>query len=220
MASDSSHGFEIHRSVFKADEIGWMREEAENLQTKTGSTCIRQLCRRSSRFDDLANDSRLLSLLPSDFQPVRSILFDKNHKENWPVAWHQDLTISVRRRHHVDGYGPWSVKEGVAHVQPPIEVLERLSTLRIHIDDTSASNGALKVVPNTHALGRLNATQIQVEVASGSTTCICGPGDVLQMSPLILHSSSRSEKPAHRRVVHIEYAPPDALPHPLSFYES
>ena len=53
---------------------------------------------------------------------VRATLFDKTELSNWKVPWHQDVTIAVQKRHEVPGYGPWSVKSGVTHVQPPSEV--------------------------------------------------------------------------------------------------
>jgi hypothetical protein len=51
--------------------------------------------------------------------PVRGILFDKTPDANWKVAWHQDLAIAVRERRDTPGFGPWSEKAGVTHVQPP-----------------------------------------------------------------------------------------------------
>jgi hypothetical protein len=39
--------------------------------------------------------------------PVRALFFDKTPEANWPVLWHQDLTIAVAGH---EGWGPWSVK--------------------------------------------------------------------------------------------------------------
>lgn len=91
---------------------------------------------------------------------VRATLFDKTTGSNWKVPWHQDLTIAVNRRRDLPGYGPWSTKVGVTHVQPPTEVLERMISLRLHLDPCSESNGALKVIPGTHKLGRVNQNEI------------------------------------------------------------
>jgi hypothetical protein len=44
--------------------------------------------------------------------------------------------IAVRQRIDVMGFGPWSRKEGVWHVAPPIGVLAAMRTLRVHLDDT------------------------------------------------------------------------------------
>ena len=70
----------------------------------------------------LARSSRLLDIvrphLPADPRPVRAIYFDKFPEANWLVAWHQDLTLALRARADVPGFGPWSIKDGVPHVQP------------------------------------------------------------------------------------------------------
>ena len=52
-------------------------------------------------------------------RPVRAILFDKSPAANWALGWHQDRTIAVRARADVPGYGPWSRKAGLQHVEPP-----------------------------------------------------------------------------------------------------
>jgi hypothetical protein len=39
-----------------------------------------------------------------------------------------------------------------------------------------------------------------------AVVCPAERGDVICMRPLILHSSSRSIEPVHRRVLHLEYA--------------
>src|SRR5712672_404935 len=81
--------------------------------------------------------------------PVRGILFDKTPGANWKVMWHQDLTIAVREQVETDGYGPWSEKAGVVHVQPPREVLESMLAVRIHLDASTAGNGPLRVLPGS-----------------------------------------------------------------------
>src|SRR5262245_7189469 len=75
---------------------------------------------------------------------VRGLFFDKTPRANWKVSWHQDLTIAVRVRIEAPGFGPWSLKAGVVHVQPPAEILERMATVRLHLDDCSESNGPLR----------------------------------------------------------------------------
>jgi hypothetical protein len=67
--------------------------------------------------------------------PVKATLFDKTPDANWLVPWHQDLTISVKERVDIDGFGPWTVKAGVLSVQPPVSILERMLAIRIHLDD-------------------------------------------------------------------------------------
>ncbi len=215
------HGFQIHPGVFAEDEIFLLRQEVDRVAAFAGSACVRHLRDHSSMFRDLARSSKILSLLSnSDLQPVRSILFDKTPSENWPVAWHQDLTICTKEQADCYGYGPWSVKDGVHHVQPPISLLEQMVTVRIHLDPTDSDNGALRVTPGSHRHGRLSTSSIAELTASDAHTCECLPGDVLLMSPLILHSSKRSTRPDRRRILHFEYAPPDALDSRLTWHET
>ena len=69
---------------------------------------------------------------------VRGILFDKTEGANWKVPWHQDVTIAIKDRVDIDGFGPWSIKQGVQHVQPPAYVLQKMLSVRIHLDDCPA----------------------------------------------------------------------------------
>ena len=139
--------------------------------------------------------------------PVRAIYFDKTQGANWKVPWHQDLTIAVKERREAPGFGPWSRKDGVDHVQPPMALLERMVAVRWHLDDCGAGNGPLRVLPGSHRQGRLTAAAIQAWSArEESVTCIVERGGLLVMRPLLLHASSPATVPCHRRVVHIEYA--------------
>jgi len=140
-------------------------------------------------------------------KPVRAIYFDKSQDANWLVAWHQDLTIAVQSRVDVPGFGPWSTKDGVPHVQAPVAILERMLAVRIHFDDCDETNGALRVLPGTQRLGRLSSERIQ-ELRSqvNEIVCCASAGDVMLMRPLLLHASSKSGGNGHRRVLHIEYA--------------
>ncbi len=214
-------GYEIHRSIFSLPEIQNLRKEADRIAQLAESACVRHLGKRSNLFNRLSLSPKLISLFPyPDFTPVRSILFDKTPEENWPVAWHQDLTICVIEKTDCENYGPWSVKDGIPHVQPPVALLNRMVTARIHLDPTGADNGALSIVPGSHLLGKLASEKIPELATESSILCECQPGDVLLMSPLILHSSKRSTRPKRRRILHFEYAPPDALDPRLSWHET
>lgn len=159
----------------------------------------------------LAESREILSLLGDLGAPgaflVRSIFFDKKLEANWKVPWHQDLTIAVRERREIAGFGPWSEKEGVPHVQPPVAVLERMVTLRVHLDDCGAGNGALRVLPGSHRGGVLCAEAIQKWRREGEeVVCEVLRGGILAMRPLLLHASSKAALPRHRRVIHLEFA--------------
>lgn len=212
-------GYAILPGVFCDTEIACFQAEADRISDEAGSACVRNLCKKSSLFRDLSVGPRFASLLSEGFIPVRSILFDKTPQDNWPVSWHQDLTIAVAERIDTEGYGPWSMKEAVNHVQPPDGVLENMATIRIHLDDTPAENGALWVIPGSHRNGKIAPGEIASSNRSERVACECRPGDVLLMSPLILHASRRSEVPKRRRVLHFEYAKADILAEGLRWHE-
>jgi len=173
---------------------------------------------------EFAHSTRLLNLvrphLPSAPVPVRGIYFDKSSDGNWLVAWHQDLTLALRNRADVAGFGPWSIKEGITHVQPPVELLEQMLTVRIHLDGADESNGALRVLPGSHRLGRLSAERIrELRAQKPEHLCVARAGDALLVRPLLLHASGRSTTARHRRVLHIEYAG-FTLPAELQWHEA
>lgn len=149
---------------------------------------------------------------------VRGIFFDKTPGANWPVAWHQDLTLAVANRCEVDGWGNWSIKAGVHHVQPPVGVLESMVTLRVQLDDCGADNGPLRVLPGSHRKGRIAGSEIaRLRTEIAEIACCAEAGSVIAMKPLLLHASSAAAAPRHRRVIHIEYAPENVLPPGLNW---
>lgn len=170
----------------------------------------------------LAREPALVALvvecIGTNVRAVRGIFFDKTPGANWPVAWHQDLTLAVTDRHEVAGWGNWSVKAGIHHVQPPADVLERMVTLRVHLDDCGADNGPVRVLPGSHRMGRIAGSDIvKLRAKIAEVACCAEAGSVLVMKPLLLHASSAATAPRHRRVIHIEYAPDDLLPPELNW---
>lgn len=150
-------------------------------------------------------------------RPVRAILFDKSASANWSLAWHQDRTIAVRARAEVPGFGPWSVKAGLAHVEPPFALIERMRTIRIHLDSVDAGNAPLLIAPGSHRLGRLREADIEPAVTRcGTAACLARRGDIWVYATSIVHASAAAETPRHRRVLQVDYSP-DALPAPLDW---
>lgn len=137
---------------------------------------------------------------------VRAILFNKTPDANWYVTWHQDRTVSVSEKFDHPEWKNWSLKEGVLHVQPPLAVLENMVTVRIHLDDATQDNGCLKVIPGSHLYGLLSQDQItEIVTPENIVYCEAGAGDALIMRPHLLHASSKSVDPSHRRVLHLEF---------------
>lgn len=151
------------------------------------------------------------------YVPVKSIYFDKPGDSNWFVSYHQDLTISVKEKAETPGFGPWTVKQQQYAVQPPLDILEQNFTIRIHLDDTDASNGALRVVPGSHSKGIYRPETIDWTTET-EITCDVPKGGIMIMRPLLLHASSRTTNQQKRRVIHIEFSN-QTLPAPLQWSE-
>lgn len=150
-------------------------------------------------------------------RPVRAVLFDKTLGTNWALGWHQDRTVAVSARHELPGWGPWSTKAGVAHVEPPFAVIERMVTLRIHLDPVPADNAPLLIAPGSHHVGRVPEGEIDATVRRcGTALCLAERGDVWAYATAILHASAASTGHAHRRVLQVDYAATD-LPPPLGW---
>lgn len=160
---------------------------------------------------DAAIDDLATAILGRSAFVARSIIFDKNPDANWDVPWHQDTTIAVRERFEVSGFGPWSTKAGVPHVRPPASVLARMITVRLHLDDCPADNGALWVVPGSHHDFVPDSKIDKDRCDESAIACECPAGAMMLMRPLLLHASRKSSHPSHRRVLHLEFAS-DPLP--------
>lgn len=145
---------------------------------------------------------------------VRGILFNKTFDSNWKVVWHQDRTIAVRERKDLAQFGPWSIKAGVPHVQPPASVMARMLAVRLHLDESHTDNGPLRVIPGSHQAGCLSAKEVATWSERPSVICTVPKGGAILMRPLLVHASSSCSKPEPRRVIHLEFAAaglPDGL---------
>lgn len=112
----------------------------------------------------------------------------------------------MQERVEAEGFGPWSINADVLHVQPPAEVLEHMVSVRLHLDNCGEENGALRVIPGSHLHGRTPEDAIQAMRETHEFVCVVGVGRALLMRPLLLHASSPSRVPGHRRVVHLDFA--------------
>ncbi|SFU85061.1 Phytanoyl-CoA dioxygenase (PhyH) [Polaromonas sp. YR568] len=146
--------------------------------------------------------------VPADFAAVQCTYFEKSVSRNWLVPAHQDLSIPVAAHVEHAGLGGWSEKEGSLYVQPPVELLQQLVAVRVHIDACGAGDGPLRVVPGSHLLGKIApeaaalARRSQPEVV-----CTAERGAAMAMRPLLLHASSRSTGAGMRRVLHFLFGP-------------
>jgi hypothetical protein len=168
--------------------------------------------------DEIRNNRAVRALLPDEAVAVQCTYFEKSESQNWLVAVHQDLSIPVRERIDAAACSAWSEKEGVLFVHPPATVLEVVVAVRLHLDDSTASNGPLRVFPGSHRHGRLTSAQVQAaRDESGEITCSVPKGGVLVMRPLLLHASSKAKVSAPRRVLHFVFGAP-TLPLGLTWH--
>ena len=149
------------------------------------------------------------------------LYFDKTISTNWNLPWHQDLTIAVRARRDVAGFGPWTLKAGIQHVHAPAHYLERMVTLRLHLDECSPQSGPMRVLPGSHTEGKLDAKSAALWSARASELafdCVGPAGGAVVMRPLLMHASASGTAAGHRRVIHLEYAA-ESLPGGLEWYQ-
>ena len=220
-------GFSVISDIYSPEEIAAIGAVIDRADTSKPTFrksselfAIRQFLKELPEITALVFNAKLRSLVDeicSNAFVVKSIYFDKPPQSNWFVAWHQDLTISVKERKDIAEFGPWTVKQNQFAVQPPLSILENIFTIRIHLDVTDSSNGALRVVPGSHRKGILPPQQVDWE-NEGSVTCDVAAGGVMLMKPLLLHSSARSNGNRRRRVIHIEFSNAE-LPEGLSWAE-
>ncbi len=212
----STEGFAIINKVYTDKEVNdllkliAMADSAnENFRQSNDLFAIRRFFKEIPLSQKIVFNEKLLQikseLFGSAFFVVKSIYFDKPANSNWFVSYHQDLTIAVDKKHLVAGYGPWTTKQNQFAVQPPVEILKDNFTIRIHLDDTTEENAALRVVPASHLKGICRPEKINWSIEK-QTICTVEKGGIMIMKPLLLHSSGRTTNNKKRRVLHIEFS--------------
>src|SRR5579859_1803341 len=206
----SSEGFAVIPGVFPNGEISELLAVLERSGLPRSRAGMRHAM-RNLNVAALARDSRLVELaqevLGSGAIPFRATLFDKSPTSNWLVVWHQDTALPLRERREVPGWGPWSIKDGVNYAHAPASALEQILALRLHLDDSVAENGPLRVLSGTHTRGVLSDDDLhQLSTRIPAIDCLALRGGILAMRPLVVHASSKSQSNPPRRVLHIEYA--------------
>lgn len=222
------YGFSVINKVFSDKEVeeivsvlDRIDTSKENFRKSQDLFAIRQFLKEVPEIKDLIfNDSVqqiIREIFGEKYFVVKSIYFDKPETSNWYVAYHQDLTISVDKKLELPDFGPWTTKQNQFAVQPPLNILENIYTIRIHLDDTDENNGALKVVPKSHAKGIYRPETIDWTI---ETEYICNveKGGIMIMKPLTLHGSNRTTNGNRRRVIHIEFSDRE-LPEVLQWSE-
>ena len=203
-------GFAVTAPVLSRSEVAQLNRCIARSRGD-GRGNLRDLFRRVPDTARLPRHAQIRQVVEAVLGPgpfgVRALLLDKTPIANWNVAWHQDVTIAVKRRSDAPGYGSWSIKEDVPHVQPPTPVLEAMLAVRLHLDHCGPENGPLRLIPGSHQHGRMSPEEVdRFRASHAAVECHVARGGLLLMRPLTLHASSAARAPAQRRVVHLEFA--------------
>jgi ectoine hydroxylase-related dioxygenase (phytanoyl-CoA dioxygenase family) len=221
-------GFTIIENIYSSGEIEEIIQLIDNADKTRDSFrksadlfAIRQFLKEIPAVQNQVfnNNLRRISkdLFGAGYFVVKSIFFDKPETSNWFVSYHQDLTISVDKKIELTDFGPWTVKQDQFSVQPRIDYIQNIFTVRIHLDDTTSQNGALKVIPGSHLKGVCRPETIDLKNVQ-EITCDVSKGGIMIMKPLLLHSSGRTTNNHKRRVIHLEFSDQE-LPAELQWAE-
>lgn len=204
-----SNGFEIIPKLFSSQQCEQLAAQISPLlQDAAGTRALLTLNGCGALVQCLREHAALSDILPADFVAVQCTYFEKSQTRNWLVSVHQDLSIPVADFVEHPELQGWSEKEGQLFVQAPRALLEKMLAIRVHLDPCLAQDGALRVIPKSHLLGRLNADEaITIRKNSQEILCAVEQGGALVMRPLLLHASSKSSGQGLRRVLHFLFAP-------------
>ena len=212
-------GFAVLPGVFSHESLNCLLREIDELAPRRSPAGGRHAMRLAP-VAELARRKEMIELvlpvLGPDAFPFRATLFDKSPGANWLVVWHQDTALPLRSHLEIDGWGPWSMKEGIYYAHAPTSALSQVVALRVSLDDSTIENGPLRVLPRTHMRGVLSDDSVhEVATRVAPVDCVVPKGGILMMRPLLIHASSKSHSETPRRVLHIEYAASDFIANPL-----
>mgnify|MGYP000002586514 FL=1 len=191
-------------------------DRATDASAKAGQRLDMSMALREALSEDSTLVSAVRLLAPRTF-PVRIVAFNKSESANWGVPWHQDRVIAVAERADVAGYVNWTNKSGIWHCEPPESILDEMLFVRVHLDDTDQTNGAMEIAVGSHAEGVVEFARANTAASSYPIeTCSAKRGDVLILKMLTLHASKPAKVKSGRRVLRIDFSP-SHLPSPLAW---
>ena len=182
---------------------------------------MREVLKKMPELKDILfnkNFKKLIKSIDKNAFLTKAIYFDKSPKDNWYVTWHQDVPINVLEKIDTEGFSSWTNKIDVVSVRPPEAISKNTFSMRIHLDDTTVKNGALKVIPGSHNK-QLGTEDIKL-ISTNSIPFVSEvvSGGVQLLKPLLLHASSETTVQKRRRVLHLEFSSIE-LPNGLQYAE-
>ncbi len=187
LQSIQEQGFAIMPAILEPNDVDGLLDEFSRVDLPRSRAGVRHAMRLSA-VAKVARSEPLLRIaqevLGGEAFPFRATLFDKSPTANWLVAWHQDTALPLREHRETPGWGPWSLKDGVNYAHAPASALSQVLALRVHLDDSTAENRPLRVLPETHTLGVLtDETLHDLSTKADPVDCLTLRGGVLAMRP-------------------------------------
>jgi ectoine hydroxylase-related dioxygenase (phytanoyl-CoA dioxygenase family) len=202
-------GFAMVAQLLSASECDTVIANLERSQSDaSGTRCLLSQAWCADLATQILQPPALAALIPTGYVAVQCTYFEKSPTHNWLVPIHQDMSIPVAHRVDHPSLKGWSQKEDALYVQAPLNVLLQLVAVRVHLDDCTADDGPLRVVPGSHVHGILKPEEsIALRDAGTEVVCTAARGAALVMRPLLLHASSKSKGSSQRRVLHYLFGP-------------
>ena len=205
----ATDGFALVPQVLRAEECETIAGYASpSVSTSAGTRSLLQQSWCASLAERLREHPVLSKLVPAEFVAAQCTYFEKSASRNWLVPVHQDLSIPVAAHVSNPALRGWSEKEGSLFVQAPIEFLEQLVAVRVHLDACASQDGPLRVVPGTHGRGRIEPeVAAAIRATAMEVPCYAEKGEALALRPLLLHASSKATGTSRRRILHFLFGP-------------
>lgn len=192
-------GCAVIPSAVAPDQLARAEQYCESIELSgpgTRDLLEHEWCRDMAR--EICREPSIRSLLGTATTAVQCTLFVKDSLSNWSVPLHRDYSVPVKTQVPSPAWSAWSVKQSVVFGRPPVQVLQSLVAVRVHLEDTGEENGALQVVEGSHQTA---------ENAGERNSHFVPRGGAFVMRPLLLHASSKVVS-GSRRVLHFVYGPP------------
>jgi hypothetical protein len=211
-ATDSfDPGFRLQRRVFDRAEIAALTPILARIPSNAaGQRWAGRELATLLRLPPMQPIRRRLAELVPDMAILRAVAFRKDADANWFVPPHQDRSIPVPAMALPPGFDHVTRKADGFQAEAPIELLRRMRNVRIFVDRATIDDGPLEVIPGSHHRGRIEQAEIPAITGNGTWMPLIGEaGDVVVLSPLLLHRSRRAAEPSGRQVLQIETIPAD-----------
>lgn len=205
MSAFDYQGYEHLEAVLPMEQVTRLRDAlAETpLEQKAGEKSADKIF---PIVQELVSDPNLMRIAESYLSGIVSIVQVKLFESTPAKAWHQERCVVVNQKVDIADWGPWHEQDGVCTVQPPIEVLDNMVTLRLQLDAANEESGYLQIIPRSQNKGAMTDAEI-TEYAENREVidCFTEAGDVLAIRPHLLHKTCAGNSGKSRRVLQIEY---------------